>query len=186
MKRIILFFCSYSPLIIIIVINFATFNEISLYGLSIDPTWQMILISFFIITITGILSYSLLIKKTLSLNPSRKRIVTIQLIGDKALTNYLLSTLLPVIGISIESSVDRLTIIIILILLFLIFVQSNNFFFNPFLFFLGYRMYQIDVKESNISKKVIGLFKGELNDLDIDLHYSFYPITNSVYLIKTT
>lgn len=132
-----LFFSSYSPLFLILAIrNLAK---------TIVGAWVLIAIA---VGSLLILAYFLYDKRKQGFH---NVILTRVTPRDADVMAYIVTYLIPFLGISISDPVDAVSLGIMLGLIAVIYVSSNLIYINPILSLLGYRFFEVETENGKIS-----------------------------------
>lgn len=138
--RLVLFFSSYSPLFLILAIrNLAK---------TIVGAWVLIAIAVGSLLILAYFLYDK--RKQGSHNVTLTRVTP----RDADVMAYVVTYLIPFLGISVSDPVDAVSLGIMLGLIAVVYVSSNLIYINPILGLLGYRFYEVETANGKISTLV--------------------------------
>lgn len=185
-SKIFLFFSSYAPLFLIILIqnhrvlmengtkildlfynnNFCSWN--SLFTISKAIINPVTIILLFLIIGIGFLIY-LLIKNNLFAQ-NKFKITQIQNVTSDNMT-YIISYLVPFLSLNLNSTANLYSIIVLILTIGVIYVNSDMLYINPLLNWFGYRTYKISGKILNRDKDVNDVFfiiPKEISQISVD------------------
>ena len=166
--RIVLFFCSYFPLTLIIC------------ALQSDqwPWWIIALIGgvpgLGSLALTGF--YFWLMRRTAYVQQKK---VTSFSKHDSEIMSYIASYIIPFVTFPLGGWKQIVTLLIFVVVLLVIYVQSNMIYINPMLSIVGYHLYEIEVEQSQRSHYYIAR-----KPLERTPEIRFVPLSDDIYLEK--
>lgn len=188
--KILLFISSYSLLFLIFCLKWlSSIKDIHGVFPKVIVNHFIFSIIFFIIIFIiffASLSYYLLIIRTRKKDiRMRKRVISIKPLNNNVLTNFLVSLLLPIAGLSIQNKFDVIIIIIILAIIFSIFKQGDLFYINPILLIFGFKIYEVNIinpnAEENTSTSAIILTRKNQSKYPNLVEVNLFEISKNVY-----
>lgn len=166
--RIMLFFCSYFPLTLII----------SILAIGLWPWWAIALVFGVLglgsLTLTWVYCSWMLRKQYVE----QKRVVNFSR-RDSEVMSYIASYLIPFVSFQLGSWQQILALGIFLTVLLIIYVHSNMIYINPMLNVAGYRLYEIEVEHSQNPHYYIARKR-----LERDHEIRFVALSKDIYLEK--
>lgn len=173
-SKIFLFFSSYAPLFLIILIknhSAITKNFLEIFNI-LDKNGNISIIGFLfccvkiIIHPTTVLLISLLVGiyfliylliKHNDLVQDKIKISKIENVTSESMT-YIITYLVPFLSLKLHSVIDLYCIIILIMTIGIIYINSDMLYINPLLHFFGYRTFKISGEILNNKKKVENMF----------------------------
>ena len=98
---------------------------------------------------------------------------------DSEVMGYIASYLIPFASLQLDKNRNILAMVIFLLVLAVIYVNSNMVYINPVLSFCGYRIYEIEVENSQRSKYYIARHALERQNT-----ISYVELSDDIYLEK--
>ncbi len=156
--NVVLFFCSYCPLFLILLIkdiNFKIGCQLDLIKYFNNPIVSMFLILIIVICFFGFLIVN---KITFQKNSTKIRIVNCK---NKSidLINYTVPYIVSFFGYDLSEFGNILSLLIFLIIMFNLTVKSKTIFMNPILILMGYSLYDVVYQKNGVDFQISLLSK---------------------------
>jgi len=136
LARLLLFFSSYIPLIIIFSIRCFDINRVlSISGFIVSLVLFLILV------------YIMFVLRKLSVVNLTVKKVSVK---SSDLLAYMFSYILPFLGLHLDNPLEVISVIIFFSMLAIVYVNSNMIYINPMLSILGYRIYEVTDANDNV------------------------------------
>ncbi|NUO07358.1 MAG: hypothetical protein HUU08_01565 [Candidatus Brocadia sp.] len=167
---IIIFFSSYSPLALILIVK--DFNlEICYFK---HPYFSFGILCFSILSVVLLFIIMRNIKGGFHIKIEKISNCSNELI------NYTIPYIVSFLGFNLGSWQEIFALFIFMILLCILTIKTQSLFINPILAILGYGLYDVQFKENNISKDGIFLSRQDLIAGEL---YTFQKISKFMYII---
>lgn len=164
--RVMLFFCSYFPLTLII----------SILAIGLWPWWVIVLIFSTLGLGSLALTWYYFHRAQREMAVEQQRVVNFAR-RDSEVMSYIASYLIPFVSFQLGNWQQLVALGIFLLVLLIIYVNSNMIYINPMLNFVGYRLYEIEIEHSQSAHYYIAKKR-----LERDHEIRFVALSKDIYL----
>jgi hypothetical protein len=167
--------------------NVGLINKLSMFlssyllmflALALKTKWNSLFLGLFFISIIGTIGTYFILKT--EINPEEIKIQTIEQRNDQVI-NYLVTYLLPFLGLNLETVYDQFAIGILMLTICVLYIKADLIYINPTLMLFGYNIYSVTLDNSAMR---ILITKRTLNDLRLSRKIKIFELQDRSIIIE--